>query len=47
MRHRYILFGGLAIVLFVALLVAVGWYRTKVDPDLQIRASEHRRPLLR
>jgi cytochrome oxidase Cu insertion factor (SCO1/SenC/PrrC family) len=28
MRHRYILIGGLAIVLFVALLVAVGWYRT-------------------
>lgn len=28
MRHRYILIGGLTIVLFVALLVAVGWYRT-------------------
>jgi protein SCO1 len=28
MRHRYILIGGLSAVLFLALLVAVGWYRT-------------------
>jgi protein SCO1 len=29
MRLRYILLGGLAVILFLALLVGVGWYRTK------------------
>ena len=38
MRHRYILFGGLAIVLFVALLVAFGWYRTKVEIGADLTA---------
>jgi len=28
MRLRYISFGGLAVILFLALLVGVGWYRT-------------------
>lgn len=38
MRLRYILLGGLAVVLFLALLVSVGWYRAKDGDAISISA---------
>lgn len=40
MRIRYILSGGLAAVLFLALLVAVGWYRSGGETAISIGAPE-------